>query len=183
MGRVLNGAAGAGGGPGVVTGAEGNVVFCDFRGEPGAAPRARADLEELLAGIRAAIAEINGVVNETLAVQAEASAMEKDVGELLLKALDSMDIVAFQSRILLAGAGDCRTGDAELIATTLQRFVAAGVAVSQRLQVLAGEHRTWIGAEARVLRDIVAQAGRLESTAGDCIRAMRAGSRESDASR
>jgi hypothetical protein len=183
MGRILNGPAGAGGGAGVVTGAEGNVVFCDFRGDPGAVPRAPADLEEMLSGIRAAIAEINGVVNETLTVQAEASALEKDVAELLLKALDSMDIVAFQSRILLAGAGDCRSGDAEFVATTLQRFVSAGVAVSQRLQALAGEHRSWIGAEARVLREIVAQAGRLESTAGDCIRAMRTESRHSDVPR
>lgn len=166
-----------------MTGAEGNVVFCDFRGEPGAVPRAGANLEEKLDGIRAAIAEINGVVTETLAVQAEASALEKDFTELLLKGLDSMDIVAFQSRILLAGAGDSHGGDPEFVATTLRRFVSAGVAVSQRLQALAGEHRIWIGAEARVLQEIVAQAVRLETTAGDCIRSMRAESRDSDAPR
>ena len=180
MGRVLNGAAGTGGG--VVTSAEGNVVFCDFRGEPGGAPRPTVNLEEMLGDVRAAITEINGVVNETLTVQAEASVLEKEVAELLLKALDSMDIVAFQSRILLAGAGDCR-GDAEFISTTLQRFVAAGVAVSQRLHALAGEHKSWIGAEARVLREIVTQAVQLETTAGDCIRVMRAESRDSDAPR
>jgi hypothetical protein len=183
MSRVLNGAARTGGGASVVRGAEGNVVFCDFRGEPGAAPQAAVKLDDLLVGIRAAIVEINGVVNETLAVHAEASALEKEVSELLLKALDSMDIVAFQSRILLAGAGDCRTGDAEFVATTLRRFVSAGVAVGERLQALVGEHRSWIGAEARVLREIVAQAGRLETTASDCIHALRAEARDSDAPR
>lgn len=180
MGRVLSGAAGGGG---VVTGAEGNVVFCDFRSEPGAAPRVAVNFDELLAGVRAAIAEINGVVNETVAVQADASALEKDVAELLLKALDSMDIVAFQSRILLAGARDSGGSDAEFVATTLRRFVSAGVAVSRRLHALAGEHRSWIAAEARVLREIVAQAVQLETTAGDCIRAMRAEARDSDAPR
>src|SRR5262245_14363752 len=125
MTRDLNRAAGTGGG--IVTGAEGNVVFCDFRSEPGAAQRVAVNLDEMLTGVRAAIAEINGVVGETLALQAEASALEKDVAELLLQALDRMDIVAFQSRILLAGAGDSRSG-AELVAASLQRFVSAGVA-------------------------------------------------------
>jgi len=175
MGRVLSGAAGTGGG--VVTGAEGNVVFCDFRGDPGVASRAADNLDEMLAGIRAAIAEMNGVVTETLAVQSDTLALEQDAARLLLKALDSMDIVAFQSRILLAGVSDGSDGNVANVATTLQRFVSAGLAVSGRLHALAGEHRVWIGAEARVLREIVAQAEQLEETAGDCIRAMRADSR------
>lgn len=163
-----------------MTGTRDNVIFCDFGGE-GAEPRATA-LDEALTCIRTAIAELNDVVNETLAVHSEASALEKEVGELLLKALDSMDIVAFQSRILLAGAGDSHADDAELVAMTLRRFVSAGVAVSQRLHALAGEHKSWIGAEARVLREIVSQAVRLETTAGDCIRAMRAEASDPDAS-
>ena len=165
-----------------MTGTRDNVIFCDFGSEGAEARGGATALDEALAAIRAAIAEINDVVNETVTVQSEASALEKEVGELLLKALDSMDIVAFQSRILLAGAGDSRADDAEFVAMTLRRFVSAGVAVSQRLHALAGEHKSWIGAEARVLREIVAQAVQLEMTAGDCIRAMRAESRDPDAS-
>ena len=161
----------------VVTATQGNVIYCSFgaaAATPGPAP---ADVDAALAGIRCSIAEINSIVTETLAIHGETSALEKDVRQLVLKALDSMDIVAFQSRILLA-AGDHCSRDAGFVASTLWRFVSAGVAVSQRLHALAGEHRTWMGAEARVLREVVAQAERLETTAGDCIHAMRAADRD-----
>src|SRR5262249_7164770 len=78
---------------GAVTGAQGNVIYCAF-GDAVDAGRGEVSLKEPLAGIRAAIAEINGAVTETLTVHAEASAREQDVAQLLLKALDSMDIVA-----------------------------------------------------------------------------------------
>ena len=146
---------------GPVTGIRGNVIFCNFG--PGAEEPARGEgpLDELLAGIRVAIADLNGIVSETFAVHTETSAMERDAAQLLIKALDSMDIVAFQSRILLAGADDSRDLDAGAVATSLRRFVFAAAAVSQRLHALAREHRSWIGAEERVLRYIDAHAGQL----------------------
>jgi ABC-type transporter Mla subunit MlaD len=163
-----------------VTGTLGNVIFCNF-GEAAETGGSDASLDEALTGIRAAIAEINGAVSDTLVVHAEASSLERDVAQLLLKALDSMDIVAFQSRILLAGATGRLDGDSGHVAASLWRFVAAGAAVSQRLQALAGEHRSWIGAEQRLLQEIVAHAGQLETTAADCIRTMRSVERQPDA--
>jgi len=165
---------------GAVTGTQGNVIFCNF-GDAAGPDVGDAPLEDALTGIRAAIAEINGAVTETLAMHAEASAVERDVAQLLLKALDSMDIVAFQSRILLAGAAERHDGENGWVAESLWRFVSAGAAVSQRLQALAGEHRSWIGAEERLLREIVAHAGQLETTAADCIRTMRSSERRPDA--
>ena len=157
-----------------VTATQGNVIFCNFGAPAPDSMRGCGALEDLLAGVGAAIADINGIVNETFAVHTEASATERDAAQLLIKALDSMDIVAFQSRILLAGADDCRDGDAAAVVTSLRRFVSAAAAVGQRLHALAREHKSWIGAEERVLRDIVAHAARLEATAADCVRTMRA---------
>lgn len=163
---------------GPVTGTEGNVIYCNF-GDGVDAGRGGAAADEALAGVRAAITEINSAVSETLAVHTAASALERDAAQLLLKALDSMDIVAFQSRILLAGADRQRDAGAGCAAASLWRFVSAGKAVSERLHALAREHRSWIGAEERILQEIAAQAGELESTAGACINAMRADTRGS----
>ena len=164
-----------------VTGIQGNIIFCNFGATAADAARSEASLAEVLAGIRATSAEINGIVSETFTVHTEASALERDAAQLLLRALDSMDIVAFQSRLLLAGADEGHDCDAATVATSLSRFVSAGAAVSQRLHALVGEHRSWIGTEERVLRDIAQHAEQLEATAADCIRAMRAEPRLSDA--
>jgi hypothetical protein len=152
---------------------QGNVIFCNFGACAADPVGSRDPLDEALIGVRTAIDDINGVVSETFSVHTEASAMERDAAQLLIKALDSMDIVAFQSRILLAGADDCRDGDGTAVVTSLRRFVSAAAVVGQRLHALAREHRSWIGAEERVLRDIVAHAAQLEATAADCIRTMR----------
>lgn len=165
---------------GLVTGTQDNVIYCAFGVAPQAAP-AQAQLNDAIIGIRAAIAQINSAVSETLSVHAEAATLERDATQLLLKALDSMDIVAFQSRILLAGAAEQRVGDEGVLAASLWRFVSAGAAVSERLQALVGEHRSWLGAEERVLRELAAQAEQLETTAADCIRTMRSDTRLSDA--
>lgn len=151
---------------------QGNVIFCDF-GTAAARPgEDQAALDDALAGIRAAITQINNAAAETLAANIESSILEKEVAQLLLQALDGMDNVAFQSRILLAGAVDCGDGEAEFIVESLWRFVSAGAVVSERLRALCGERRSWLTAEARVLRGILTQAERLEATACDCIKIM-----------
>ena len=156
-----------------VTGTQGNVIFCNFGARPADTVCRDGARDEALSGIRAAIAEINGMVSETFTQHTETASLERDATQFLLKALDSMDIVAFQSRILLAGTDECGDDEDAAVATSLWRFLSAGVAVSARLQALAQERRAWIGAEERMMRDIAAQAAQLETTAADCVRAMR----------
>ena len=164
-----------------VTGTQGNVIFCNFGATPAEAVRNDGARDEALAGIRAAIAEINGMVSETFTQHNETAILERDATQLLLKALDSMDIVAFQSRILLAGADECVVDEDAAVATSLWRFLSAGAAVSHRLHALAQERRAWIGAEERMVREIAAQAAQLETTSADCVRTMRGDLYHSDA--
>src|SRR5262245_40893285 len=100
-----------------VTGTQGNVIFCNFGAAAADAVCNDSPREEALCGIRSAIAEINGIVSETFTQHTETATLERDTTQLMLKALDSMDIVAFQSRILLAGADECEDEAGAAVAT------------------------------------------------------------------
>jgi hypothetical protein len=154
---------------GMVKGAQGNVIFCEFGAVCGEAENAADALGTDLVAIKSAIAEIHMVSRDILSANLAVTQYDQENSRLLLDAVGRLDNVAFQSGLLTGNAGRDESRQLERAAADAQRLASAGVAAAYWLRTLVAEQKGRMMSTARTLREIAEQVNALEALMRMCL--------------